>query len=345
MPAYEVTIGIPVYNVEKYIRLAMDSALSQTFESIEFLICDDCGTDSSMDIILEYQQTHHRGKDIRIVRQPQNKGIGEARNRIVKEARGRYLYFLDGDDTIISNAIQLLYDASQSCNSQVVYGSHRRIEFLDGREKEVLYQYSPMQFSKMDDFASWVYRCYDGIQATTWNILIDLAFLRSCNLHFEPISYWEDFTFMLLFPVYVTRAVLLPDITYSYYCRNHSLSNFQSRSQIKKSEIEMTCHAINNVKMQLYRLRGKSYYPRLFNKIVMTNFYVACAILKNAGIIYPSFSHREIHRLLQFPFSFMQCIKSAGGIFSNLFFVILSKFPSVVSVCVIKLLGKYKGLI
>ena len=255
------------------------------------------------------------------------------------------MYFLDGDDTIISNAIQLLYDASQSCNSQVVYGSHRRIEFLDGREKEVLYQYSPMQFSKMDDFASWVYRCYDGIQATTWNILIDLAFLRSCNLQFEPISYWEDFAFMLLFPVYVTRAVLLPDITYSYYCRNHSLSNFQSRSQIKKSEIEMTCHAINNVKMQLYRLRGKSYYPRLFNKIVMTNFYVACAILKNAGIIYPSFSHREIHRLLQFPFSFMQCIKSAGGIFSNLFFVILSKFPSVVSVCVIKLLGKYKGLI
>jgi glycosyltransferase involved in cell wall biosynthesis len=94
MPAYEVTIGIPVYNVENYIRLAMDSALSQTFESIEFLICDDCGTDSSMDIIREYQKTHPRVKDIRIVRQPQNKGIGEARNRIVKEARGRYLFFL-----------------------------------------------------------------------------------------------------------------------------------------------------------------------------------------------------------------------------------------------------------
>lgn len=94
MPAYEVTIGIPVYNVEKYISLAMDSALSQTFESIEFLICDDCGKDSSMDIIREYQKTHPRGKDIRIVRQPQNKGIGEARNRIVKEALGRYLFFL-----------------------------------------------------------------------------------------------------------------------------------------------------------------------------------------------------------------------------------------------------------
>lgn len=76
MPAYEVTIGIPIYNVEKYIRLAMDSALEQTFEDIEFLICDDCGTDGSMGIICEYQQTHPRGKDIRIVRQPQNGGWG-----------------------------------------------------------------------------------------------------------------------------------------------------------------------------------------------------------------------------------------------------------------------------
>ena len=345
MPAYEVTIGIPVYNVEKYIRIAMNSALAQTFGSIEFLICDDCGTDSSMDIIREYQQTHLRGKDIRVVRQPQNMGIGEARNRIVKEAQGRYLFFLDGDDTITSNAIQLLYDALQSYNAQIVYGSHRRIEFLDGKEKEVLYQYSPMQFSKMDDFASWVYRCYDGIQATTWNILIDLAFLRSCNLHFEPISYWEDFTFMMLFPTYVTRVVLLPDITYTYYCRNHSLSNFQHRSQINKSEIEMVCNAVNNVKIQLSCYTDKCYYPRLFNKIMMTYFYVACAILKNAGIINPSFSNREIHRLLQFPFSFMQCIKSAGGVFSNLFFVILSKFPSVISVYVINLLGKYKGLV
>ena len=47
---YEVTIGIPVYNVEKYIRLTMDSAMAQTFESIEVLICDDCGTDGSIDI-------------------------------------------------------------------------------------------------------------------------------------------------------------------------------------------------------------------------------------------------------------------------------------------------------
>ena len=48
---YEVTIGIPVYNVEKYIAQTIDSVLCQTFNSIEFLFCDDCGTDTSMDIV------------------------------------------------------------------------------------------------------------------------------------------------------------------------------------------------------------------------------------------------------------------------------------------------------
>lgn len=56
--AYEVTIGIPVYNVERYIRLTMDSALAQTFPDIEFLILDDCGTDSSIDIVRDYQLNH-----------------------------------------------------------------------------------------------------------------------------------------------------------------------------------------------------------------------------------------------------------------------------------------------
>ena len=91
---YEVTIGIPVYNVERYIRQTMDSVMAQTFESIEILICDDCGTDGSIDIIKEYQDNHPRGKDIRILHQPQNKGIGAGRNLMMGEALGKYFYSL-----------------------------------------------------------------------------------------------------------------------------------------------------------------------------------------------------------------------------------------------------------
>ena len=55
---YEITIGIPIYNKEKYIALTLETALAQTYQSIEFLVLDDRGTDGSMDVVREYQQTH-----------------------------------------------------------------------------------------------------------------------------------------------------------------------------------------------------------------------------------------------------------------------------------------------
>ncbi len=89
---YEVTIGTPVHNIGRYIHNAMESALAQAFQSIEFLVVDDCGTDDYTDIVREYQRSHPRGCDISIVRQPQNRGLGRVHNRIISEARGRQLY-------------------------------------------------------------------------------------------------------------------------------------------------------------------------------------------------------------------------------------------------------------
>ena len=71
---YEVTIGIPVYRAAGYIEKTMESALSQTFPSIEFLVLDDCGGDGSMDVVERLQKEHPRGKDIRILRHEKNYG-------------------------------------------------------------------------------------------------------------------------------------------------------------------------------------------------------------------------------------------------------------------------------
>ena len=123
-----------IFNSDKYITRAIESALAQTFSSIEFLVCDDCGTDSSIEIVKEYQTSHPRGKDIRIVHQPQNMGIGEARNKMMSEAHGKYFYSLDADDMISSNAITYLYTAAKKYNAQLVYGSYERI-FVNGNQK------------------------------------------------------------------------------------------------------------------------------------------------------------------------------------------------------------------
>lgn len=88
-----ISIVVPVYNAEKYIRMTIDSVLNQTEGNFELILVDDCSTDSSADIIAKI--TDER---VRYVKQPENCGAWAARNRGTKEARGRYLAFLDSDD-------------------------------------------------------------------------------------------------------------------------------------------------------------------------------------------------------------------------------------------------------
>lgn len=341
---YEVTIGIPVYNVAKYIRLTMDSVLAQTFLNIEFLVLDDCGTDGSMDIIQEYQKTHPRGKDIRVVRQPQNSGIGCARNRIVEEATGKYLYFVDADDTIAPNTIELLYANAQKYDAQIVYGSHERIEEVEGQTRRISFQYPSMQFLQEDDFATYVYRQYDGIQAMTWNFLIDLDIYKKSDLRYQPINYWEDFLLTFDLPTYITRAVLLPDITYYYYCRSGSLSNYEKRDHIDKDEILKTINAVNQVKAGTDRLRNKSYFPRRMYKLMMTDFYVVCTILRNEKVISPSFNKREIHDVMNSPLTLSDILHFRQARLENLLLYLFGILPPSLSVFLMKVVGRMKGL-
>ena len=237
---YDVTIGIPVYNVEKYIRQTLNSALAQTFPNIEFIICDDCGTDSSIDIVKEYQISHPRGKDIRIVKQHENLGVGCARNLIIEEAQSEYIFFLDSDDLIVENAIEFLYHYAKKFDADIVYGSMEKILVYENNKKIKSIHYPFSVFLEENEFAKYVYRKYDGIQASSCNCLVKLDIYRENSLRYYPINYWEDMIMSIIMPIYINRAVLLPDITYSYMCRIGTLSNYQKRTHIDKEEIQKT---------------------------------------------------------------------------------------------------------
>ena len=339
---YEVTIGIPVYNVGRHIRLTMDSALAQTFPSIEFLILDDCGTDDSIDIIRGYQQNHPRGKDIRIVRQPQNGGIGRARNRIVDEARGKYLYFLDADDEVMPATIALLYENARRYDAELVYGSRENISETGGRHAVEPYVYPSMQFLHDNEFATYVYGQYDRLQAQTWNVLIELDVLRRNKLRFSHVNYWEDFMLTIDLPTYITRAVLLPDITYRYYLRNGSLSNFQTRSEIKKEEIQKTMNAIQQIKDNSERLYGKPYFPLRMWKVMITCFYVVSMVLKSEQIITPSFTSRELRDFMRYPIPLSMVLRFRQWRMRHVLLFSLGVLPPSVAVRLMRMVAKYK---
>lgn len=340
MPKYEVTIGFPVYNVEKYLRKTMESALSQTFDSIEYLICDDCGTDTSISILEEYQQTHPRGKDIHIIHQPQNMGQGEARNRIIAEAQGRYVYFMDADDIIYPNTISLLYEISQKYKAEMVYGSYERV-FLEDENRIVKFIYPFKVFTEPDEFANYAYRY--GVQIMHWNVLTDINVYRSNHLKVTPVGsgYGEDYTFTIDLPTYVQRVVLLPDVTYKYLIieMEEKIRLKKRRRVLSRKYMDYAIEAIEQ-KKQRKELCHKPYYAERCEKLMMYDYSFVCQILIHSTEPVPRYTNLEIRNIMRHPMSLCEILLSKKARLKNLQFWLLGVLPPTISVVLLKIIGK-----
>lgn len=113
-----VSIIVPVYNAEKTIRKCVESLLCQSFRDIEIICVNDCSKDNSQIILEEYAERDER---IRIIKHTENKNAGGARNSGIKAANGQYLCFVDNDDWLAPNAIEMLYNrALESSGDYVV---------------------------------------------------------------------------------------------------------------------------------------------------------------------------------------------------------------------------------
>ena len=341
----DVTIGIPLYRAEKYIKDCLNSALAQSYPYIDFLVVDDASDDSSVEMVLKIQAEHPRGGDIRIIRHEKNMGIGETRNHFIAETKTKYLYFLDADDIITKNAIQLLHDIAIQFQTELVFGSYKEINHTNGIKEISTEVYESVSFKSTEDFATFVYRKYGGIQAQVWNILIDLNWFRNTGLRFLPINYWEDFSLMMDISTYASRVVLLPDITYFYNRYLGSLSNHANIGDFRKEDIQKNIEAIENVKRNSNRIIKMSYLGGRMVKVMMTDFYIVCNILKNKDKIQPSFSKRELRDIMKSPLGFWETISLKNRKFENLFLYMLGVLPPSLSVGIITLLGKHKGLI
>ena len=339
---FDVTIGIPVYRSETYIRRALESALAQTYPSIDLLLIDDAGGDGSLAIMQEFQQTHQRGAEIRIISHDRNLGVSASRNQIIEEAQGEYLYFMDSDDIIAENTISLLMQKMRQYDAEIVFGSYEKMEFSSER---IVFQYPSLQLLDNDKSAEFAYRKFGGIQASACNYLVKVSLLRENNLHFINTNYWEDLVFTFDLVTYISRAVLLPDITYTYICRENSLSHYQQRKNISKDEVMQNVEAINYLKKTSTLLYNKVYFPNRCYNIVMTDFYIACQILKLRQNIQPPVSNDEIKTLMRHPATWKQIGTFRQARMKNLCLYLIGKLPSSLCVAVVWSLGKLKKLL
>lgn len=347
--AYDVTIGIPVYNVEHYIRRSLDSALNQQFQgSIELLILDDCSTDKSMNVVREIKENHPKGHHIRIINHHDNLGIGISRNEIIDNAQGKYLFFLDADDFITSDCIDKLYYQAEFHQTDVVYGSGRTVNGLgEPIDIGINYLSQPKKiFKEKDELASFAFQdTHIHLRDYIVNILFNRSFLLNHHLRFPSIRFHEDVIFSAdLVPV-VSRAILLPDLTYEHVIRKNSLSNYQGRTMINLDEIEVFISIYTYVKDKNKSLRDKSYYEARCARSMAQMFFIICGALKNRYVIKPKLTNKMLKNAMRHPASFKEVLKFKRFMLTNLLYYILGIMPDTLSVATIFIIAKFKRLL
>ena len=143
METPKISIIIPVYNVEEYIGVTLDSLLNQTLREIEIILIDDGSTDSSRCIIESYAKKYN---NIKLICQ-KNSGPSIARNRGIKEATGEFIVFVDSDDLLPENSLEIRYNTAIKENADIVIGGTYKFNsekkwpmkthFLGDEEKDI----------------------------------------------------------------------------------------------------------------------------------------------------------------------------------------------------------------
>lgn len=240
----KASIIIAAYNIETYIRRCIISIINQTLKDIEIIVVNDGSTDNTLGIIKELYKLDNR---IIIVNQ-ENKGLIEARKSGLNIAKGEYILFVDGDDWLEINTLELLYNnAKENKSDIIIYNAF--LSYDDRKEKfDVI-------FDSYIDENDYIKNLFLGkILPCIWSRFIKLEFIKSNNIGFpSDISFAEDLAASASLFMYNPKVSLLKENLYNYYQRGDSITN---KKNSKVLEVDKALSFIHN------RLREKNLYNK-----------------------------------------------------------------------------------
>lgn len=197
-----VSIIVPVYNVEEYLGKCLDSLLNQTLSEIEIICINDGSTDRSLDIL-----NYYAGKDNRIiVINKENEGQGVARNLGISLSKGKYIGFVDPDDWVKTNMFEKLYNQAEKLNSEIVvcdYIKYRECDKTSTICNSFLLSKSESKYQKLDVPAgenidkNLVYKSLLISPCYSWNKIYKTEFLRGNKIIYDKARCFEDCIFII----------------------------------------------------------------------------------------------------------------------------------------------------
>lgn len=224
MENIKISVIVPIYNTEKFLRKCIESIVNQTLQEIEIILINDGSTDNSHNICLEYAEKYPEK-----IRYINNKNIGcsATRNLGIKLAQGEYIAFVDSDDYIEPNMYKEMYDLIIKNNFDLVITGikylkkeiefRKRIPKLKLNNTEILYEKNLL--------------CY------VWNKLFKKDLITKNNLFFLKSSHFgEDMIFCFMYCLHIKSIGVINKINYNYILHgNNSVFNIEKRLDVFKS--------------------------------------------------------------------------------------------------------------
>ena len=280
-----ISVVVPVYKVEQYIKICVESILAQTFTNFEIILVDDATPDKSFELCEKFYGGNEK---FRLVRHEKNLGLGPARNTGIKHARGKYIYFADSDDLILPAALEKFFNAAEKNNAQIVrasgYYSIYQTEPAPVRDEDLKIHWT--KFNREGFLPNDMIYRFDylwrrrGLNPNVWCCLYRRDFLEENRLEFLPII-CEDIPFHLATLGLAERYYILREALYIYRRRENSITTTTEPRRLSGA-IEAMIVGLDYIKNFLERLPDTDENKILRNNLLMS--YIDVFFIKQSTL-------------------------------------------------------------
>ena len=253
-----ISVVVPVWNVEPYLRRCLDSILNQTMCNIEIICVNDCSTDASLELLREYETKDTR---VKVINFTENKGVSAARNAGIDAAIGEYVGFVDSDDYISTDFYEKLYFRAKETNAEIVKTELFRVGSKGTVTKSLFNE--RIRKNKINFYCEF----YSAIYKT--------SFLNENMLRFpENVLTFEDPVFSLK-TILANKTLELVSGSYYYHIarENSKVTNFNKNA---------ICSFLNGVKEILNILNNSDIsqedYLFVCNEVLVRSLWARCSM-------------------------------------------------------------------
>ncbi|MGN0500558.1 MAG: glycosyltransferase [Ruminococcus sp.] len=224
-----VSVIIPIYNVAGYLDACVKSVSNQTYRDLEIILVDDGSTDCSSTLCDKWAMKDQR---VRVVHK-NNGGLSDARNAGLNIAKGKYIYFVDGDDTIESDAVEILVNAMEKGADMVAYNYFRD---YDDKSVEICTYFKTGSYSLNSEKEHLNFICGVLLQYKigweAWGRIFRRDLIERYNLRFADnrIIFAEDIYFSLCYLAHADRIDVIADYLYHYTVRSESIMGVETKN-------------------------------------------------------------------------------------------------------------------